>query len=184
MNVTQQLIDEHECIKSMLNIIEKIVNDIEKGEELNTEHFEKIIDFIKGFADKNHHHKEEDILFPAMVKQGIPNEGGPIAVMLHEHQSGRNYVKGMSEAFDDFKNGNKTAINNVVSNAINYVQLLRNHIEKENNILFKMAEKVLNEEEQQKIFDAFEKVEEDNIGISHYSGYHQLLVKLKGIYLK
>jgi hemerythrin-like domain-containing protein len=184
MNVTQQLIDEHECIKSMLSIIEKIAKEIEEGGELNPEHFEKILDFIKGFADKNHHHKEEDILFPAMVKQGVPNEGGPIAAMLHEHQSGRNYVKGMSEAFDAYKNGNKTAINDIISNAMNYVQLLRNHIEKENNILFKMAEKVLNEEEQMKIFDAFERVEEENIGISHYGGYHQLLVKLKSMYLK
>ncbi len=184
MNVTQQLIDEHECIKSMLSIIEKIVNDIEKGKELNIGHFDSILDFIQGFADKNHHHKEEDILFPAMVKQGVPNEGGPIAVMLHEHQSGRNYVKGMNDAFDAYKNGDKTAVSEIISNALNYVQLLRNHIEKENNILFKMAEKVLNEEEQQKIFDAFEKVEEENIGISHYGGYHQLLVRLKDIYLK
>jgi hemerythrin-like domain-containing protein len=183
MNVTQQLIDEHECIKSMLSIIEKIVNDIEKGEPLNTEHFGKILDFIKGFADKNHHHKEEDILFPAMVKHGIPNEGGPISVMLHEHQSGRNYVKGMSEAFDGYKSGNPSATNNLISNAVSYVQLLRNHIEKENNILFMMADKVLNEKEQSEIFDAFEKLEVEKIGPYKHEEYHKLLEKLKNIYL-
>jgi hemerythrin-like domain-containing protein len=183
MNVTQQLIDEHECIKSMLSIIEKIVNDIGKGEKLNTEHFGKILDFIKGFADRNHHQKEEDILFPAMVKNGILKEGGPIAVMLNEHESGRNYVKGMSEAFEAYKSGQKNTVSDIISNATSYVQLLRNHIEKENNILFMMAERVLSEETKNIIFDEFEKVEED-MGISHYGGYHQLLERLKVIYLK
>ena len=144
---------------------------------------EKIIEFIKGFADKCHHGKEEDILFPAMVNHGIPREGGPIAVMLNEHQLGRGHIKSLSNAFEEFKDGNKLAINNIISSSMNYVELLRNHIEKENNVLFMMADKALNETEQSKIFDAFEKLEVEKIGIGKHEEYHHLLKELKSIYL-
>lgn len=183
MKATQQLKDEHEGIKLMLKIMEKISDDLENGKKLNIEHYGKIIDFIKGFADKCHHGKEEDILFPAMVNHGIPNEGGPIAVMLNEHQLGRDHIKSLSSSFEDFKIGNKSASIGIISSSIGYVQLLRNHIEKENNILFPMADRVLNEEEQKKIFDAFEKLEVEKIGIGKHDEYHKLLKELKNIYL-
>ena len=182
MKATQQLKDEHESIKIMLNIMEKISNNLEKGKELNIDHYEKIIDFIKGFADKCHHGKEEDILFPELINHGIPNEGGPIAVMLHEHQLGRDHIKLLSSAFEDFKGGKKLAIKSIILSSMSYVDLLRNHIEKENNILFMMADKVLNENKQSKIFDAFEKLEIEKIGIGKHEEYHALLAKLKSIY--
>jgi hemerythrin-like domain-containing protein len=183
MKATQQLKDEHEGIKLMLNIMERISNDLKKGKELNNVHFGKIIDFIKGFADKCHYGKEEDILFPALGNHGIPKEGGPIAVMLNEHQLGRGHIKELSHAFEEYKNGNKKAVDNIISSTMAYVQLLRNHIEKENNILFMMADNVLKEEEQSKIFDAFEKLEVEKIGIGKHEEYHQLLKELKNIYL-
>jgi len=183
MKVIQQLKDEHEGIKIMLSIMEKISNDLEKGKDLNIEHYAKIIEFIKGFADKCHHGKEEDILFPAMVNHGIPKEDSPIAVMLKEHQLGRGYIKSLSSAFDEYKDGNKLAINNIISSSMNYVELLKNHIEKENNVLFMLADKVLNEAEQDEIFDAFEKLEVEKIGIGKHEEYHHLLKELKTIYL-
>ncbi len=184
MKATQQLKDEHEGIKLMLNIMEKISNDLKNGKELNSDHYGKIIDFLKGFADKCHHGKEEDILFPAMVNHGISNEGGPIAVMLNEHQIGREHIKKLSNALEEFKNGNIQSVNVIISSSLDYVQLLRNHIEKENNILFMMADKVLNEAEQSKIFDAFEKLEVEKIGIGKHEEYHHLLKELKSIYIK
>ena len=184
MKATQQLKDEHEGIKLMLTIIENISNDLREGNDLNKDHYAKIIEFVKGFADKCHHGKEEDILFPAMVNHGIPKEGGPIAVMLNEHQLGRGHIKSLSSAFEKYIAGNKQEINNIISSSMSYVELLRNHIEKENNILFMMADKVLNEAEQSKIFDAFEKLEVEKIGIGKHEEYHHLLKKLKSIYLK
>jgi hemerythrin-like domain-containing protein len=184
MKATQQLKDEHEGIKLMLKIMEKIYTGLENGKELNIDHYEKIIDFIKGFADKCHHGKEEDILFPAMVKHGIPNEGGPIAVMLNEHQMGRGFIKALTGFFEEFKSGNKQAIKGIISSSMSYVDLLRNHIEKENNVLFSMADKVLSETEQSKIFDAFEKLEVEKIGLGKHEEYHRLLKELKDIYLQ
>jgi len=184
MKATIQLKDEHEGIKIMLDILEKISSDLGKGKELNIDHFAKIIGFIKGFADKCHHGKEEDILFPALVKKGMSKESGPIAVMLHEHQLGRDYIKSLNTAFEEFKAGNKSLINDIISNSMGYVMLLRSHIEKENNMLFMMADKALNESEQSKIFDDFEILEVEKIGIGKHEEYHHLLKELKSIYLK
>jgi hemerythrin-like domain-containing protein len=184
MKATQQLKDEHEGIKLMLNVMETICNDLEKGEELNRDHFEKILDFIKGFADKCHHGKEEDVLFPALVNHGMSKEAGPIAVMLHEHKLGRDYIKSISSAFDVLKGGSMHAITNLISDTRSYVELLRNHIEKENNILFMMADKVLNEKEQSIVFDAFEEMEIEKVGAGKHEEYHVLLKELKNIYLK
>jgi hemerythrin-like domain-containing protein len=183
MKATQQLKDEHEGIKLMLKIMETISNDLGKGKELNVTYYEKILEFVKGFADKCHHGKEEDILFPALINHGISKEGGPIAVMLYEHQLGRDHIKSLSAAFNEFKAGNKQAIKNIVSDSMSYVHLLRNHIEKENNILFMMADRVLDEKEQLKIFDDFEKLEREKIGIGKHEEFHNLLKELKGIYL-
>lgn len=119
---------------------------------------------------------------PAMVNHGIPKEDSPIAVMLNEHQLGRGHIKSLSSAFEEFKDGNKLAINNIISSSMNYVEFFRNHIEKENNVLFMLADKVLNETEQSKIFDAFEKLEVEKMGIGKHDEYHHLLKELKSIY--
>jgi len=183
MKATQQLKEEHEGIKLMLKIIEKITTELEAGKELNRAHFQKIIDFIIGFADKCHHGKEEEILFPALVKHGIPDEGGPIAVMLNEHQQGRDFIKLLSSAFKEYEGGNKSSVSDIVSSSRGYVHLLRNHIEKENNILFSMADRALNEKEQSEMFEAFEQMEIDKIGMGKHEEYHHLLKELKDIYL-
>jgi hemerythrin-like domain-containing protein len=183
MNAIQQLKDEHESIKLMLKIMESISGNLEKGGDLNILQYERIIEFIKGFADKCHHGKEEELLFPALIDHGIPNEGGPIGVMLHEHQEGRNHIRELSVAFAEYKSGNKKSISNIIRSSMNYVHLLRNHIEKENNILFMMADKVLNETEQSEIYEAFEKLEVEKIGIGKHEEYHKLLKELKSSYL-
>jgi hemerythrin-like domain-containing protein len=183
MKATQQLKDEHEGIKLMLNIMETIYKSIEKGKDLNIDHYEKILEFLKGFVDKCHHGKEEEILFPALIDHGMSKESGPVAVMLYEHQLGRSHIKVLSDAFSEFKTGNKQTINTINSSSADYVELLRNHIDKENHILFMMADKVLDASEQSKIFDAFEKLEVEKIGIGKHEEFHSLLKKLKNIYL-
>jgi hemerythrin-like domain-containing protein len=184
MKATQQLKDEHEAIKLMLNVIDNISNSIVNKKELNVVHFEKILDFLKEFVDKCHHGKEEDILFPDLKVHGLPKEGGPIAVMLHEHQLGREHIKSINNAFIEYKSGNKQAITTIISASREYVELLRAHIEKENNILFMLADKTLNESEQSKIFDDFEKLETEKIGLGKHEEYHKLLKDLKNIYLQ
>lgn len=183
MKATQQLKDEHEGIKLMLSIMEKIADNLNNGNELNTDHYKKIVDFLKTFADKCHHGKEENILFPAMENHGVPNAGGPIGMMLYEHEQGRGFIKEMSEALLNVEKGNKDSVKNVISASGNYANLLRNHIEKENNILFMMADQVLTEPEQSQLFDEFEELEVEKIGLGKHEEYHHLLKELREIYL-
>jgi hemerythrin-like domain-containing protein len=182
MKATQQLKDEHEGVKVMLHILGEICRQLETTGNLNNEHFESILEFLGIFVDKCHHGKEEELLFPALEAAGIPKYG-PISVLLHEHQVGRNYVKAMSEAFAGYQRRNKSLSQGIIHNAHDYIFLLNNHIEKENNVLFVMADSHLSEKMQHELLEGFEKIEEERIGIGKHEEFHGLLEKLSGIYL-
>ena len=182
MKATQQLKDEHVGIKLMMEILDRICTKMESGEKINPEHLKKIVEFIRIFADKCHHAKEEDILFPAMENAGIPKQGGPIGVMLMEHDMGRNYVKGMADGLELYEK-NPSSYSKFTENARGYVNLLTNHIEKEDNILYAMADARFSEKEQDIMCDEFEKIEVERIGEGRHEQFHNLLKELKSIYL-
>jgi len=100
MTPAEQLKEEHQGILLMLRILEKVAAKLEAEEKVERNHLERIVEFFRVFADKCHHGKEEDLLFPAMEKAGVPKEGGPIGVMLAEHQQGRGHIRGMAEALE------------------------------------------------------------------------------------
>ncbi len=184
MKATGNLKEEHEGIKLMLRIIEKIVDDIEKGKSLNSDHFDHILEFLTVFADKCHHGKEEGILFPLLEEKGLSKENGPLGRMLQEHDLGRELIRNMKNSLDDYKKGNDKSVNGIITNSKAYIQLLRNHIEKENNVLFMMADRVLNETIQNEVYEAFEKYETDVIGTGTHERFHRLLKDLRDHYLK
>ena len=184
MKPTDILIKEHDAIMVMLNILEKVCLRLDTGESVEETDLENIVEFFKVFADKCHHGKEEDILFPALEEYGIPNEGGPIGVMLSEHVIGRDNVKGMNDAIADYKEGKESASKEFVRYARNYIALLTEHIDKENKILFKMADMRIPEERQQSLLLEFEKAEEEIIGPGVHEKYHRLLEVLSGVYLE
>ena len=179
---TANLMEDHEAIKAIMNILEKIVHGLANGKSINAEHVEEIIDFIKGFADYNHHGKEEAMLFPALVEKGFQKESGPVGVMLHEHVAGRNYIAALDQSLAKCKNGDLSASKDVVSNALEYIALLRNHIDKENGILFTMADNVLDDKEQNSLYDGFIKFEKEVVGVERHAKYYETLKKLKAIY--
>lgn len=121
MNATEQLKEEHQAIKWMLRIMSAICEQIQAGEPANTEHLEHIVEFIRVFADKCHHGKEEDLLFVAMEQAGVPKQGGPIGVMLTEHTWGRNYIQGLSQAVAAYQAGDQAAAAQIVENARGYM---------------------------------------------------------------
>jgi len=182
MKATQQLKDEHEGVKIMLNILEQVCQELEAVGSLNKEHFDGILEFLRVFVDKCHHGKEEDLLFPALIAGGVPKEG-PIAVMLHEHEMGRRYVKAMSEAYATYLVADKPTAKDIIQNGHGYISLLRDHIEKENNVLFMMADSRLSEKRQDELFEGFERIEEERIGVGKHEQFHGLLEKLSRVYL-
>jgi hemerythrin-like domain-containing protein len=105
MKPTEELKEEHKVILRMLKILDKAAQNLEEGKEVHAKVFKKAVDFIRNFANRCHHSKEEDTLFPMMEKYGIPREGGPLGVMLYEHTLGRNFVKGLAEAAEKYEKG-------------------------------------------------------------------------------
>jgi hemerythrin-like domain-containing protein len=182
MTPTEDLINEHKAIKIMLSIMGKIASDIKENKVFNVKDIEQIVDFLQTFADKCHHGKEETSLFPALVLAGIPKENGPIGVMLHEHTIGRGYIKEISRGLENNESGDTFSGELIADNLTNYVNLLQNHIKKEENILFPMANKILSEQRQKEIFEQFEKIEEDVVGHGVHEKYHELLNQLKSKY--
>jgi hemerythrin-like domain-containing protein len=128
-----------------------------------------LVSFLKIFADKCHHGKEENYLFEEMVKAGVPNKGGPIGVMLLEHQKGREYIALMSKSLA------ANQLNEFKIHATHYSDLLTNHITKENNVLFTMADKILNEAKQDKLFEKFEAFEKSVIGHGVHEKLHAMI---------
>jgi hemerythrin-like domain-containing protein len=182
MNPIEDLVHEHKAIKVMLSIMNKIAENIRNDKSVDTNDLENIVDFLKTFADKCHHGKEENALFPALVEAGIPKEGGPIGVMLHEHTIGREYIKEISTKTEQFKSGNSEARQLIADSLSSYINLLYAHIQKEENILFPMGEKVLTIQKQNEIYEKFERIEEEVVGHGVHEQLHELLNKLKSKY--
>ncbi len=169
-SATEVLKHEHRVIERVLAVVERLAEKPGLG---SAEAWEKAIDFIRNFADKCHHLKEEQILFPALEEHGIPREGGPVGMMLLEHEEGRALVRAMTEALPR-AGVDPTAEVALKQNARAYLRLLREHIQKEDEILFKIAEDVLPPEERKRLAQEFEQHEADEIG----PGVHEKYVKV------
>lgn len=175
MKATQVLRDEHEGILAMLAVIETAAHRLRNGKTIPPDLMTNAVGFLKNFADKCHHGKEEQELFPALEAHGIPNEGGPIGMMLIEHAQGRAFIRNMSDPATRLAQGDASAVPALVENALGYVALLKQHIAKENNALFVMADGVLPEVEQNRLFDAFERIEVEEMGAGVHERYHAMI---------
>lgn len=184
MKPTDVLKEEHQGIKTGLRILGKIADKLSAGQTVPPEHLEQLVDFIRTFADRCHHGKEEDLLFVEMEKAGVPKEGGPIAVMLLEHDQGRGYVRAMADAIPGYKAGDPAAAQKFAQNAYNYIGLLTQHIDKEDNILYVIADMHLSDEQQDCLLEGFDRVEAERIGPGKHEEYHRMLDRLSGVYLQ
>ena len=135
MEAIAMLVKEHDSILKMIKITQTILNTTDV-KTVKIDHVDQIIDFIINFADKYHHLKEEDVLFMELEKHGMPREGGPVGVMLYEHDEGRAYIKNAIDGISQLKKGDNSAFADIRTNLLNYCTLLTNHIAKENNILY------------------------------------------------
>jgi len=169
---------EHDAILRMLEATEEVARQLDRGQRIGPDTLSGLLEFFRLFADRCHHGKEEDLLFPLLEKKGLPRAGGPIGVMLHEHEQGRALVKQMAEAADAYAGGATEAGARWAEAARGYASLLRQHIDKENNVLFVMAENLLSPAEQGELATAFEKVEEEKMGSGTHERLHALMDKL------
>jgi hemerythrin-like domain-containing protein len=114
-----------------------------------------------------------------MEAHGIPNEGGPIGMMLAEHEEGRSYVRAMFEAVGKIEGGDPSAQAALFENAKQYLRLLREHIQKEDDILFRMADEVIPEDEQRQLLKDFETHEAEEMGAGVHEKYLTIAEELE-----
>ncbi len=183
MYATQDLRNEHEGIKMALAVLDRLANEIEADRAVSLDDLEQIVDFLKTFVDRCHHGKEEDLLFPALEAAGVPKENGPIGAMLADHTRGREYVRAMNDALAGVGAGAPADRKAFAVAAQGYARLLSDHIEKENNVLFVMAERQLPPEEHTRLAEGFERIEQERIGPGVHERYHSMLDRLHDKYL-
>ncbi len=179
MKATEVLKEEHQVILRVIASLERGADLLECGNAVRPGFFADVARFIRGFADSCHHKKEEGVLFTAMEAHGMSSQAGPIAVMLAEHEQGRRYTRGLAEAARRLEDGDATARAEVIHNAHGYIELLRQHIAKEDNILFPMAEQVIPRAEHGSVLEGFEHVEHEETGPGVHEKYLALAEALE-----
>jgi len=173
---TELLSDEHRVIERVLAVLEKLTT---RPVENSLDCWKKALDFFSHFADRCHHFKEEQVLFPAMEERGIPRAGGPIGMILMEHEEGRGLVRLMLAAIALMETKNEVAKEILVDKAKAYVRLLKEHIQKEDEILFKIANDVIPADQQKALLRSFEEHEAKEIGEGVHEKYLKLVEELE-----
>lgn len=152
---TAVLRDEHQLILKVVDVLESFVDRGLGG--ASADRLRDCVDFFRLYTDALHHGKEEDVLFDALTDRGFPRHVGPIAVMLQEHELGRSYVRQMADALPSL-GSDAGAWRSFDHAARSYIQLLRQHIQKENHALFEMADQAIDEPACRALCDAYDTV--------------------------
>ena len=179
MRATSVLMEEHRLIERVLAVLETAAERLRAGEAIEPSFFLRAAEFVKGFADGCHHQKEEGVLFPALETAGLPREGGPVGVMLMEHDEGRRLNAAMRAGAERLAAGDASARSEIARSALDYVALLRSHIAKEDRVLFPMADEVIRGQAQDAMMREFERVEREEAGAGVHGRYLALAASLE-----
>lgn len=172
MTATELLKHEHQAILIVIGATEKEAATIGMTGKVHADTVRQMADFLKNFVDRCHHSKEEKHLFAAMHAHGMSMDSGPLAVMLREHEQGRVHVRAIAEAVGKTGIPSASSARKVKDELSAYAVLLRGHIDKEDNVLYPMADRLLKADEQNALMQAFERVESEEMGAGVHERYH------------
>lgn len=179
MKCTDILKYEHQIVLHVLDAAQEESARIRERQRFDAPLVRQLVEFFRVFVDQCHHAKEERRLFPRLIDLGLPLDSGPIAVMLAEHDEGRGLIQGIAESIGLAEAGNKEALDAVADALEDYVRLLRQHIDKEDNILFYIADARLSEQDQEDLLESFEQVERDAVGEGVHERFHRFAHELQ-----
>ena len=171
------LVDDHEMIERAMDVLKK---ELMKMPDKPHDSFviRRAVDFLLEFGDRTHNRKEETVLFPLMVKHGIP-EDGPIRVMLMEHESERNLLAKMMTDISGLEKATVEEKEMFKQKGIEYLEIRANHIWKENDVLFNMGRQVFQEKENQYLMEEFDRISTSAYGESAYQKFAQMLEEVE-----
>ena len=175
---TETLEEEHHYIQKVVGVMAVIAEKLEKGEAIDAETLQEIVEFMRTFADKCHHAKEETHLFSLLEKRGVPVRGCPIGILTVEHQRGRALVASLASATEVYAKDIASAKKNLIEPLRALTGLYPGHIWKEDYLLFPMTNKVLSAEDQKDLGEKFEMVEK-TIGTDVHERFERMAENLE-----
>jgi hemerythrin-like domain-containing protein len=174
MDAIETLMNEHRTIERVCDGLVGFADELRRKETTEKEELGRFVEFIREFADAWHHGKEENILFETMIDHGFPRHGGPVAVMLHEHGIGRGFVATLASKVDMPGAWSAADRHEVADAATGYAELLREHIHKEDAILYPMAESRLPPDALDRVNERCERYEQERSGSGENERLHAL----------
>ena len=169
---------EHRVIQKMVAGMSLLAEQLEGGKLVDVPLLESIVVFLREFADRCHHGKEEAFLFPALIRRGVPSHGCPIGGLTMEHHKGRVMVGELADAIRGYSAGEPHAREDLVKSLRALVAFYPNDIWKEDYLLFPLSGKVLTPEDQQELMNKFETVERE-LGIEGHEGFDKVATELE-----
>jgi len=156
MQARAPLMIEHRLIERMLKIIRKEAGRMRETNEIDPVFIDNVVDFVRVYADRTHHGKEEDILFRDLAKKNMTGEETKImGELIQEHVLGRKTVGELVEAKKRHLAGDRSALATIGEKLEVLVTFYPRHIEKEDKVFFPAMMKYLSEEEQERMLGEF-----------------------------
>jgi hypothetical protein len=171
------LIAEHELIERAMAVLKSNLEELPAGDHLQ---IGRALDFLMEFGDKIHNRKEEEFLFPLMQARGIPSQGGPLGVMLMEHQAERQLLQQMSAGLAGLGKVAPEVISKFRREGLEYLKIRAEHIWKENDILYPMARQVMREGDAEKLLEECRKINLEAYGPEAWEKFTTMVAEVEG----
>lgn len=169
---------EHRLIERVLDALARISDEARRTRQLNGPAAELAIRFLREFADRTHHLKEERILFPAIAAQGhFPGCG-----LISEHQEGRERVSRLADAAMGAMNGDEEATRLFVRTARSFISFLRDHIAKEDECLADVVNTTFSRDGHERLLEQFDEMERREVGGGAFERFSALAQELETKY--
>jgi len=172
------LVSEHEMIERAMAVLKSNLEKIDQAAKTPLQ-MQRAIDFLLEFGDKMHNTKEEKFLFPLMGKKGVPVEGGPIGVMLMEHDAERKLLQRMMGQLHNLAEATTAGRQKFAAEGFEYLKIRAEHIWKENDVLYAMGRKVFSEEENTSLLQDFKNLDQQTYGPDARKHYEQMLAEVE-----
>jgi DUF438 domain-containing protein len=171
------LIAEHELIERAMAVLKTNLEELPAGDQLQ---IGRALDFLMEFGDKIHNRKEEEFLFPLMQERGIPSQGGPLGVMLMEHQAERQLLQQMAASLAGLGKAAPEVVSKFRREGLEYLKIRAEHIWKENDILYPMARQVMRAGDAEKLLEECRKINLDAYGPEAWEKFTTMVGEVEG----
>lgn len=164
------LMNDHQITEQVLDAVER---ELAKPEGPSRALLQDAVTYFKEYVDACHNKKEEDYLFPTIERRGIPRAGGPLAVMLAEHDQSRTILPAWTRLAARYLDGDAASLPELCGAFGGYAALIRDHFWKENDILYPMARRVMTDDDARGVVAGIEATER-SIGADTRAKYYGL----------